>query len=119
MNIVVLMGRLTRNIEVRDAAVKVGRFTLAVPRVKKDESDFINCVAFGRTAEIMDKYLAKGNQVLVEGHMQTGSYTNKEGQKVYTTDVIVDRFEFCGSREFPNINMKVEEETADEGVPFV
>jgi single-strand DNA-binding protein len=80
----------------------IGRFSLAIDRQKKadgtQECDFINCVVFGKRADAMEQYLHKGDPVLVQGHIQTGSYTNKDGVKVYTTDVIVDEFEFCSSK---------------------
>lgn len=108
MNRVILMGRLTRDPEVRynqDGGISHARYTLAVDRnVSRNGSDdqqtadFIGCVAFGRTAEFVEKYLKKGTKIAVEGRIQTGSYTNKDGQKVYTTDVVVDRHEFCESR---------------------
>jgi len=107
MNKVILMGRLTRDPEVRysqgDASTAVARFTLAVDRrIKRNAddqtADFINCVAFGRTGEFMEKYGRKGVKFVVEGRIQTGSYTNKEGQKVYTTDVVVEQVEFAESK---------------------
>ncbi len=108
MNRVILMGRLTRDPEVRysqDGTISNARYTLAVDRnvsrnANDDQptADFIGCVCFGRTAEFVEKYLKKGTKIAVEGRIQTGSYTNKEGQRVYTTDVIVDRHEFCESR---------------------
>lgn len=103
MNKVILMGRLTRDPEVRmigDTAV--ARFSLAVDRrFKKDgeqTADFINCVAFGKTGEFIEKYGRKGTKFVVEGRIQTGSYTNKDGQKVYTTDVVVEQIEFAESK---------------------
>lgn len=91
INVVVLVGRLTREADMRSKDDKaIAKFSLAVNRMKKDEADFINCTAFGKTAEIVEKYTHKGSRVAVRGKIQTGSYTNKEGQKVYTTDVIVD-----------------------------
>lgn len=91
INVVVLVGRLTREADMRSKDDKaIAKFSLAVNRMKKDEADFINCTAFGKTAEIVEKYTRKGSRVAVRGKIQTGSYTNKEGQKVYTTDVIVD-----------------------------
>lgn len=102
MNKVILMGRLTRDPDVRYSEnMAVARYTLAVNRYKKEgnsESDFISCVAFGKTAEFAEKYLRKGMQMLISGRIQTGSYTNKEGQKVYTTDVIVTEHEFTESK---------------------
>ena len=106
MNKVILMGRLTRDPEVRysqgDNASAVARFSLAVDRrFKKDgdqTADFINCVAFGKTAEFIEKYGHKGTKFVVEGRIQTGNYTNKDGQKVYTTDVVVEQVEFAESK---------------------
>ena len=106
MNKVILMGRLTRNPDVRysqnENSTAVARFTLAVDRrFKKDEqqsADFIGCVAFGKTAEFFEKYIKQGTKVCVEGRIQTGSYNNKDGQKVYTTDVVVENVEFAESK---------------------
>ena len=107
MNKVILMGRLTRAPEVRyssgDNQKAVARYTLAVDRRYKrqeDEqtADFINCVTFGKGAEFAEKYLRQGTKIVVEGRIQTGSYTNKDGQKVYTTDVIVESHEFAESK---------------------
>ena len=88
-----LIGNLTKDIDLKFQAgsgLAIGKFSLAVARQKKGETDFINCIAFGKTAETMSQYLFKGSKVAVEGHIQTGSYTNKEGHKVYTTDVVID-----------------------------
>lgn len=102
MNNVTLMGRLTRDPEVRDGATKIGKLNLAVDRRFKKEgeasADFINCVAFGKTAEFVEKYLHKGTKIALVGHIQTGSYTNKDGNKIYTTDVIIDSLEFAESK---------------------
>ena len=107
MNKVILMGRLTRDAEVRysqgDASTAVARFSLAVDRrFRRDgddqTADFINCVAFGRTGEFMERFGRKGTKFLVEGRIQTGSYTNRDGQKVYTTDVVVENVEFAESK---------------------
>ena len=103
MNKVILMGRLTRDPEVRMSGdTAVARFSLAVDRkFKKDgeqTADFINCVAFGKTGEFIEKYGRKGTKFVVEGRIQTGSYTNKDGQKVYTTDVVVEQVEFAESK---------------------
>lgn len=98
MNKVILMGRLTRNPDVRysENQTAVARYTLAVDRrFKRDEADFINCVAFGKQGEFAEKYLKQGTKVLVTGRMQTGSYTNREGKKVYTTDVVIEDQEFA------------------------
>jgi single-strand DNA-binding protein len=106
MNKVILMGRLTRDPEVRysqgESSTAVARFTLAVDRRFKkqgeSDADFINCVAFGKTAEHAEKYYRQGLKIVVTGRIQTGSYTNKEGQKVYTTDVIIEESEFAESK---------------------
>ena len=106
MNKIVLMGRLTADPQVRysqgDNATAVARYTLAVNRkFKKDgepTADFIPCVVFGRSAEFTEKYFRKGMQVTISGRIQTGSYTNKDGQKVYTTDVVVEDQEFAESK---------------------
>lgn len=103
MNKCVLMGRLTRDPEVRMSGdTAVARFSLAVDRrFKKDgeqTADFISCVAFGKTGEFIEKYGRKGTKFVVEGRIQTGSYTNKDGQKVYTTDVVVEQVEFAESK---------------------
>ena len=99
MNVVVLSGRLTDAPRVRYTADNkaIANFTLAVD-YSKDETAFINCVAFGRNGEFAEKYLHKGTKILVEGRIQTGSYTNKDGQKVYTTDVVLDDIEFAESK---------------------
>ena len=109
MNKVILMGRLTRDPEVRysagDSSMAIARYSLAVDRRRRanagsDEqtADFINCVAFGRSGEFAEKYFRKGTKVLVTGRIQTGSYTNKDGVRVYTTDVVVEEQEFAESR---------------------
>ena len=107
MNVVVLMGRLTRNPEVRYSpggkALANGRYTLAVDRqFKKDgeqATDFINCVSFGYTAEFAGKYLRQGSKIVISGRIQTGNYTNKDGAKVYTTEVVVDSQEFAEAKK--------------------
>ena len=141
MNKVILMGRLTRDPEIRysqgERSMAIARYTLAVDRkFKKDgeqSADFISCVAFGRNGEFVEKYLHQGTKILVEGRIQTGSYTNKDGQKVYTTDVVIEECEFAESKSssigetqgrptpeqanadgFINIPDGVE----DEGLPF-
>ena len=106
MNKVVLVGRLTRDPEVRysqgDNATAVARYTLAVDRrFRRDgepTADFIPCVIFGRSAEFAEKYFHQGMRVSISGRIQTGSYTNKDGQKVYTTDVVVEECEFAESK---------------------
>lgn len=140
MNKVVLMGRLTRDPDVRvsntaDRQITVARYTLAVDRRAKRDgndqtADFISCVAFDRAAEFAEKYLHQGTKVLVTGRIQTGSYTNKEGHKVYTTDVMIEEQEFCESKgqgivEKPSPNtsagdgfMNLPDGMDDEGLPF-
>ena len=114
MNKTVLLGRLTKDPEVRysqgENATAVARYTLAVNRkFKKDgepTADFIPCVAFGRSAEFAEKYFSKGTKVAVSGRIQTGSYTNKDGQKVYTTDVVVEEQEFAESKAANQQNLQ-------------
>lgn len=100
MNKVVLVGRLTKDPELRYApgsGVPTCRFTVAVNRMKKDEADFINCVAFNKTAELIAQYLGKGRQIAISGSIRTGSYTAQDGSKRYTTDVVVETFDFIDS----------------------
>lgn len=105
MNKVMLCGRLTRDPEVRysqngSETKSVARFSLAVDRRgSNDVADFISCISFGKSAEFAEKYLRKGTKIIAIGRIQTGSYTNKDGQKVYTTDVVVDEFEFAESKK--------------------
>ncbi|WP_338627717.1 single-stranded DNA-binding protein [Clostridium baratii] len=100
MNKVILIGRLTKDPELRFAAGSgngVCKFTIAVNRqFKKNEADFINCVAFGKQAETIAQYMLKGSQIALTGHIQTGSYDAQDGTKRYTTDVLVESFEFVG-----------------------
>ncbi len=108
MNKVILMGRLTRDPEVRysqgENAMAIARYTLAVDRRfnrnngDENTADFINCVSFGRTAEFAEKYYHKGTKIAVSGRIQTGSYTNKDGVRVYTTEVVVEEQEFAESK---------------------
>lgn len=106
MNKVILMGRLTRDPEIRyssgENALAIARYTLAVDRrFRKDNeasADFIGCVAFGKGGEFAEKYLRQGTKIVVTGRIQTGSYTNREGQKVYTTEVVVEDQEFAESK---------------------
>ena len=104
MNKVALIGRLTRDPEIRHNQDKlIGRFTLAVDRRytrdgAEQTADFITCIAFGKTAEFLEKYVHKGTKLVVCGRIQTGSYTNKDGNKVYTTDVVAEECEFCESK---------------------
>ena len=103
INKVVLLGRLTKDPELKYAAgsgTAVCRFTVAINRqFKKDETDFINCVAFGKTGETITQYLTKGRQIAVTGSIRTGSYDAQDGTKRYTTDVIVETFEFVESKK--------------------
>ena len=107
MNKVILMGRLTRDPEVRysqaDNPTAVARYTLAVDRRYKRDgeqgADFINCVAFGKNGEFAEKYLRQGIKIALVGRIQTGSYTNRDGKKIYTTDVIVEEQEFAESKK--------------------
>lgn len=105
MNKIILVGRLTRDPEIRysqQSNTAVARYTLAVDRPVKREgepqADFLRCVAFGKTAEFAEQYLQQGIKIAVTGRIQTGSYTNRDGQKVYTTDVVVESQEFCESK---------------------
>ena len=110
MNKVILMGRLTRDPEIKysqnrdDNQMCIGRFTLAVDRRGRrtegqPTADFINCVAFGRQGEFVEKYLKQGTKIALTGHIQTGSYINKDGQKIYTTDVVIEEMEFAESKK--------------------
>ena len=106
MNKVILMGRLTRDPDIRytqgENSMAIARYTLAVDRRFKKEgeqsADFISCVAFGKQAEFAEKYLHQGTKIAITGRIQTGSYTNKDGQRVYTTDVVVEEQEFAESK---------------------
>lgn len=104
MNNVVLVGRFTRDPDVRytDSGTSIARFSLAVDRRFKSDSgptaDFPNCVAFGKTAEFIEKYFRQGMRICVQGRIQTGSYENQEGTKIYTTDVVVENCEFVESK---------------------
>ena len=113
MNKVILMGRLTRDPEVRmgqgENATTIARYSLAVDRRYRkngaeQQADFINIVAFGKAAEFVEKYAKKGTKLVVTGRIQTGSYTNKDGQKVYTTDVVAEEQEFAESKNSGSSN---------------
>ena len=123
MNKVQLVGRLTRDPEIRysqgENATATARFSVAVSRRFKNaegnyDADFINCVAFGKTAEFLEKYFKKGMAIGLTGHIQTGSYTNKDGQKVYTTDVIVEETEFVESK---NASVNATKDTSTYSAP--
>ena len=106
MNKTILMGRVTRDPDIKytqgNEPMAIARYTLAVDRKVKRENeaaaDFISCVAFGKSAEFAERYLKQGTKIVVEGRIQTGSYTNRDGQKVYTTDVVVEGTEFAESK---------------------
>lgn len=109
MNKVILMGRLTRDPEVRysqgEQATAVARYTLAVDRrgrSQENSADFIQCVAFGKAAEFAERYLHKGTKIVLTGRIQTGTYTNKDGQRVYTTDIVAEDQEFAESKNAEN-----------------
>ena len=128
MNKVILMGRLTRDPDIRysqgERTTAVARFSLAVDRRFKQEgqpsADFINCLALGKNGEFAEKYFHKGIKVLVTGRIQTGSYTNKDGQKVYTTDVIIEEQEFAESKAASQNNQSVDRpEPAPNGDGFM
>lgn len=108
MNKVVLMGRLTKDPELRFAAGSgkgVCRFTVAINRqFKRDESDFINCVAFGKPGETISEHFAKGNRIALTGNIRTGSYEAQDGTKRYTTDVVVESFEFIEAKNSTSSN---------------
>ena len=137
MNKVIIIGRFTRDPEIKyttgENATATARFSLAVNRRFKNkegnyDADFINCVAFGKTAEFIEKYFTKGMAIGITGRIQTGSYTNKEGQKVYTTDVVVEETEFVESKNkgtsdnVPNNNANSNsdfvETVSDDEMPF-
>ncbi|CDE43817.1 single-stranded DNA-binding protein [Clostridium sp. CAG:411] len=134
MNKVILMGRLTRDPEVRYSQnaqqTAVARFTLAVDRRFKRQdddqaADFINCVAFGKTAEFAEGYLKQGTKVVGCGRIQTSSYTNKEGQRVYSTDVVIEELEFAESKKAQENNTEVDADGfvnipdgLEDGLPF-
>ena len=134
MNKVILIGRLTKDPELRYAAgngTAVCRFTVAINRQsKKDETDFINCIAFGKTGETITQYFTKGSKIAITGNIRTGSYDAKDGTKRYTTDVIVETFEFVESKKketnefdkqannFPDPFTREHEEPVFEDIPF-
>lgn len=140
MNKVMLMGRLTRDPDIRytGEGMCIGRFTLAVNRRPtkdgRQEADFISCLCFAKTAEFAEKYLHQGTKISTVGRIQTGSYTNKDGQKVYTTDVVIEEMEFAESKSNTSntaqttsqpaaaqVNegfMSIPDGVEDEGLPF-
>lgn len=122
MNKVILMGRLARDPEIRytqgENSMAVARFTLAVDRrFKRDNqptADFISCICFRKTAEFVEKYCKKGTKLVVEGSWQTGSYTNKDGNKVYTNDCLVDNCEFAESKATAEQNQKNDNKSGND-----
>lgn len=143
MNKVILMGRLTREPDIRysqsaEGSMAVARYTLAVDRrmARRDDpnavtADFISCVAFGKSGEFAEKYLHQGTKIVITGRIQTGSYTNKDGQKIYTTDVVIESQEFAESKlnsngadrqpsaqDSQNGFMSIPDGVDDEGLPF-
>ena len=119
MNHVTLKGRISREPEIKTTAsgTQFARLSIAVDRYAKAgeqrTADFIPCTAWGRTAEFIGKYFTKGKEILAEGRIQTGSYTDKDGKKIYTTDVVIDRVDFCGKAVAKNATT-----TNAEEVPF-
>lgn len=131
MNKVILIGRLTKDAEERNnSTTTVTRFNVAVDRAYKKDgeptADFISCVAFGKTAEFVSKYFSKGSKIVIEGEWRTGSYTNKDGNKIYTNDCVVNRVEFAESKKnestnaptAPNDDFMSIPDDIDELVPF-
>lgn len=129
MNKVCLSGRLTKDAELRFAAgsgTAVTRLNIAVRRNIKDkntgkyESDFINCISFGKQAETIAQYFQKGSQIAIVGHIQTGSYNAQDGSKRYTTDVLIESFEFMGSNNNQGNNNFTDDLTpvSDDDMPF-
>ncbi len=143
LNHVTLLGRIAKDLEIRltTGGTAVLKFTVAVDRGKDKQADFINCIAFGQTAEFIGRYFGKGRMIAIEGNIKTGSYQNKNGETVYTTDVIVERTSFTGEKSAQSAgtyqgynNTIVQPETpqgagqtaysdfedviSDEGVPF-
>ena len=119
MNKVIICGRLTREPEISNGTVKAARFNLALQRMKTG-ADFPGCVAFKRTAEIVEQYCHKGTKILLEGHIQTGSY-ERDGKKVFTTDVVADHIEFVGAKSEENLTKPEEGFESAEGedeLPF-
>lgn len=120
MNAAIILGRLTRDpvIKATQSGMTIARFTLAVNRLNKKgqnpEADFINCVAFGKTADAIGNYVYKGHRLLVEGRIQTGSYTSKSGEKKYTTEISVNRVEFIEKRS--EIPMQVNSHAGNQNV---
>ena len=128
MNSVILIGRLTREPEIRysqtESSMCIARYTLAVDRRGKKvegqpNADFISCVAFGKNAEFAEKYLKKGTKIAIGGHIQTGSFTNNQGVKIYTTDVVVDAQEFVESKGASSEETTPEVQPSASGAGFM
>ena len=129
MNKVILMGRLVRDPEVRYSqgqdSTSIARYTLAIDRRFNREgeqsADFINCVAFGKNGEFAERYLRQGIKIAITGRIQTGSYTNRDGQKVYTTDIVVEEQEFCEKKaDVPQANPSAyTQQQSDNGDGFM
>ncbi len=128
MNKVILMGRLTRDAQTRYTEgaepMAISRFTLAVDRRTQrnqegQSADFISCVAFGKTGQFFEKYGQQGTKFAIEGRIQTGSYTNREGQKVYTTDVVIETAEFAESKAAAGENQQRPQPVPDNGDGFM
>lgn len=122
MNKCSLVGRLTRDIDLRYTTgqnqIAVARFNLAINRRGKDKgADFISCVAFGKAAETLEQYVKKGHRLGIIGHIQTGSYDHKDGYKVYTTDVIVDEFDFLELKSKDSQENNQSRSEADDDIP--
>lgn len=123
MNRVTLIGRIARDPEVRyssgEKPIAIAKYTLAVDRKIKSEgqptADFISCVAMGKNGEFAEKYLHQGTKIAVEGRIQTGSYTNKDGNKVYTTDVMVEGHEFVESKSNTQASTSTQTQDANDG----
>lgn len=123
INKIIIVGRLSRDPELKYAAGKdmaICKFSVAVSRMKKtDPADFLNCVAFGKVGETIAQYLTKGKQIALEGRLQTGSYNNKDGVKVYTSDIMVEKFDFIGDKSGGNNSSNDEIIPIDDGMmPF-
>lgn len=123
MNQVNLLGRLSKDVDYRTGNTNIARFTLAVNRkFKRDEADFINCIAFGKTADIINQYFSKGSQIAISGNIRTGSYEAQDGTRRYTTDIVVETFDFIsGNNKQENKANGFEEEMIffeDGDIPF-
>lgn len=125
MNKVILKGRLTREVETRYAQgneeMAISRISIAVNRKGKDKgADFINCVAFGKSAEFLQKYFTKGQEILISGRIQVNGYTDKDGNKRTSTDVVIEEIEFCGGKGQAGETQtnEVPDEVVDDDLPF-